>query len=286
MKCLQPARADLRCHFWEIYSRPRIAPLVRELGMRSLRSIDVTWLSTVGFFQPVSFCIICMCWKPPQGLKKCLRFSRELENIEVDNFWDLRDPKIQHMLLSDLVSLKPFFTMLSPPCTHLCQYMFSNWGRMDALTKYELLHQAIGHIDVSCWIAMVQLATHSYYCIENPEGSQAWNRDNASWLQSLSHLAYYFAYVHLGHVTCVVLFLLALCILPLLVVDSPLDLDQIRSSSCLIVKELSLTSVVMVWFRWRTRSRSKSQQFLPPIAQPSSGSSLESDVQEIMNIAD
>ena len=44
LKCLQPAKQHLRCHFWEIYSRPRIAPVVRDLGMRALRSIDVTWL--------------------------------------------------------------------------------------------------------------------------------------------------------------------------------------------------------------------------------------------------
>lgn len=126
----------------------------------------------------------------------------------MDNFWDLRDPSIQHMLLSDLVSLKPFFTMLSPPCTHLCQYMFSNWGRMDALTKYDLLHQAIGHIDVSCWIATVQLATQSYYCIENPEGSQAWNRDNASGLQCLRYAANHLGlYIFLVYVIYVVLFL-------------------------------------------------------------------------------
>ena len=35
---------DRRCHFWEIFSRPRIAPVCRQLGMRALRSIDVSWL--------------------------------------------------------------------------------------------------------------------------------------------------------------------------------------------------------------------------------------------------
>ena len=106
--------------------------------------------------------------------------SKQPVLFKVDNFWDLRDPAIQHMLLSDLTVLQPFFTMLSPLCTRLCQYMFCNWGKMDPLTKYELLHQAIGHIDVTCWVAMVQVAAKSYYCIENPEGSQAWNRNNAS----------------------------------------------------------------------------------------------------------
>lgn len=98
---------------------------------------------------------------------------------QVDNFWDLQSPAIQHCLLSDILACKPFFIMLSPPCTHLCQYMFSNWGRMDGLKKYDLLHEAIGHIDVSCWVARIQNKMSAYYCIENPEGSQAWNRGNA-----------------------------------------------------------------------------------------------------------
>ena len=105
--------------------------------------------------------------------------KQQVFKAKVDNFYDLGNPTIQHNLLSDFLSQQPFFTMLSPPCTHLCQYMFSNWGRMDPMTKYELLHKAIGHIDVSCWIAEVQSKSKSYYCIENPEGSQAWNRENA-----------------------------------------------------------------------------------------------------------
>ncbi|CAK9085629.1 unnamed protein product [Durusdinium trenchii] len=109
---------------------------------------------------------------------------RALRSIDVDTFYDLTEPAIQHVLLSDFLNLQPFFSMLSPPCTHLSQYMFSNWGKMDPLTKYDLLHKGIGHIDVSCWISTIQAATKSYYCIENPEGSQAWNRANVSCPQS------------------------------------------------------------------------------------------------------
>lgn len=131
------------------------------------------------------FIFFSMFRNPPSMHYVTLFFPKTVCQNKVDNFWNLQDPKIQHLLLADLLFLQPFFVMLSPPCTHLCQYMFSNWGKMDPLTKYELLHQAIGHIDVSCWVATIQAAAKSYYCIENPEGSQAWNRANVSCCQTV-----------------------------------------------------------------------------------------------------
>ena len=64
-----------RCLFWEVYTPPRIAPLIRQQGYKSMRSVDYK------------------------------------QN------WDLSDPSIQHCFFQDLFTLRPFFTMLSPPCT-------------------------------------------------------------------------------------------------------------------------------------------------------------------------
>lgn len=54
MENLASVNNDRRCHFWEIFSRPRIAPVCRELGMRSLRSIDVSW--------PAACLYTCLCF--------------------------------------------------------------------------------------------------------------------------------------------------------------------------------------------------------------------------------
>ena len=130
--------AQRRCHLWEIFSHPRVAPVMRALGGRALRSVDLV------------------------------------------NCFDLTNGDVQHCLLSDVCSQQPFFLMLSPPCTLLCKYMYCNWAKMDALTKYARLQEALGHIDLSCWLADMQSRCGRYYCIENPEGSQAWNRNNAT----------------------------------------------------------------------------------------------------------
>ena len=58
--------ASQRDHLWEIFSPPRVGPIIRSMGGRSSRSVDVK------------------------------------------TFRNLRDAKIQHQLLSDVISLRPY----------------------------------------------------------------------------------------------------------------------------------------------------------------------------------
>jgi hypothetical protein len=125
-----------RCAFWEIYSNPRIAPVVRQMGGQARRSVDK------------------------------------------NGHWDLASRDIQYQLLSDVTALRPYFTMLSPPCTYFCQLMFSNWSRMDDIAKNENLAEAIVHLDVSVWIATFQKNSGAKYCLEHPQGAHSWQRSN------------------------------------------------------------------------------------------------------------
>ena len=134
---------DTRCAFWEIFTQPRVAPVVRRRGGRSKRSVD----------------------------------------IEMGKFWDLTSPDVQHCLLSDVCLLRPFFVMMSPPCTMVCQLVFSNWFRMDPVERNARLREALLFFDVCAWIASFQQVSGGYYCIENPEGSQAWKREAAPQLK-------------------------------------------------------------------------------------------------------
>lgn len=92
---------DQRCVLWEVYSPPRVCPLVRDLGYRARRSIDTK------------------------------------------SFWDLNLPDIQHALLNDLFSLRPFFTLLCPPCTYMSPLMFSNWNRMDVEKRFLTMYSGV-----------------------------------------------------------------------------------------------------------------------------------------------
>ena len=126
-----------RCDLWEIYSPPRIGPVIRALKGRCRRSIDLT------------------------------------------TFWDLRKADMQHCLLADVMSQRPRFAIMGPPCTLFTNLIFSNWFRMEKAIREQRLKEAVTYADISCWIAMWQNRAGDYFVIENPEGSQMWTRPNA-----------------------------------------------------------------------------------------------------------
>ena len=140
-----------RDHMWEVFSPPRIGPVLRKMGGRCSRSIDCK------------------------------------------NFWDLSKPDIQHCLLSDVATRKPFFLMLGPPCTMFGTLIFSNWFRMVKEAREERLREAVMLVDVSAWLCTMQAERGDYFALENPEGSQFWTRPNAPGLprrMMLIHIAF------------------------------------------------------------------------------------------------
>ncbi|CAE7444301.1 unnamed protein product [Symbiodinium sp. CCMP2592] len=132
------APPDRRCHLWEKFSPPRVGPMIRQLGGRSIRSID-------------------------------LKTS-----------WNLADPEIQRQLLQDVISLRPYCLMLSPPCTHLCKMMYSNWGKMEPVSREKSLEQAILYMDIAVWLCELQVQLQAYYVLEHPAQALSWQRRNVS----------------------------------------------------------------------------------------------------------
>lgn len=128
-----------RCSLWEIYSLPRLSPMMREIGGRSLRSYDLK------------------------------------------HFVDLSQKDYVRLLLQDVALYRPYYLSLSPPCTKVCQLQASNWKRMKGTRKkYMDLEEALGHIDLTMWLATFQDDTGSYYGFEHPEKSLAWKRESVT----------------------------------------------------------------------------------------------------------
>ncbi|CAE7272121.1 unnamed protein product [Symbiodinium microadriaticum] len=125
-----------RCHLWEIFSPPRVGPMIRQLGGRCTRSIDLK------------------------------------------TYWNLSDTDIQRQLLQDVISLRPYCLMLSPPCTYLCKMMYSNWGKMQETPREESLRQAILYMDIAVWLCELQVQLKAYYVLEHPAHALSWQRSN------------------------------------------------------------------------------------------------------------
>ena len=125
------------CDVWEIYSVPRLGPVMRSMGGLSRRAYDLR------------------------------------------NFWDFSQEDYRRLLIQDVTMLRPKYLMLCPPCRFVCLLMASNWGRMKNYDEKMLsLTDALGHIDLSMWLAWFQILQGNFFAFEHPPGSLAWGRDS------------------------------------------------------------------------------------------------------------
>lgn len=125
------------CDVWEIYSVPRLGPVMRSMGGLSRRAYDLR------------------------------------------NFWDFSQEDYRRLLIQDVTMLRPKYLMLCPPCRFVCLLMASNWGRMKNYDEKMLsLTDALGHIDLSMWLAWFQILQGNFFAFEHPQGSLAWGRDS------------------------------------------------------------------------------------------------------------
>ena len=84
------------------------------------------------------------------------RGYRSSKSIDLKTGWDLNDDNVQRQLFIDLVRERPYFVLLSPPCTYFSNLMFSNWSRMGA-EKYGHVHLAVRQLDFCMLIADFQV---------------------------------------------------------------------------------------------------------------------------------
>ena len=93
---------------------------------------------------------------------------------------DFSERKVQHVWVQDIYDRQPFFLMASPPCTHLSALAYSNWTKkkMDKATKE--LECNLGHVDFTVWLCQAMLEMNGFFCIENPQPSLLFRRENAA----------------------------------------------------------------------------------------------------------
>ena len=126
---------------------------------------------------PADRCDMWKIYSPPRiGPIRALN-GRCRRSIELTTFWDLRKADTQHCL-PDVMSQRPRFAIMGPPCTLFTNLIFSNWFRMEKAIREQRLKEAVTYADISCWIAMWQNRAGDYL-IENPEGSQMRTRPSA-----------------------------------------------------------------------------------------------------------
>ena len=104
------------------------------------------------------------------------RGFRSSRSLDIKSGWVLDQDNICRQVFVDLMSLRPFFVLLCPPCTMFSTMMFSNWGKMSGDQKYADLKLAVNHLDFAMLVAKFQRDTGSYYVFEHPEGAQSWKR--------------------------------------------------------------------------------------------------------------
>ncbi|OLP80109.1 hypothetical protein AK812_SmicGene39524 [Symbiodinium microadriaticum] len=110
------------------------------------------------------------------------RGYRSSRSIDLKTGWDLDDETVQHQVFIDLVRERPYFVLLSPPCTYFSNLMVTNWGRMGA-QKYGNMHFAVRQLDFCMLIADFQAKSGGYYVFEHPATAQSWKRATVAKLQ-------------------------------------------------------------------------------------------------------
>ena len=128
-------------HFWEIFSPPRIADLVRNY----------------------------------KGSAGPLRANRSLD---LTTGWDFLKEECQHALMKDISNMAPLFVFMSPPCTSVSQLQFTNWWRMKQTSRETNLIAGLKILDMCMWVAQAQMDAGHDFALEHPQGAQSWGRPN------------------------------------------------------------------------------------------------------------
>ena len=116
-------------------------------------------------------------------------------SYDILHFWNLANSDYKRLLIQDICLLRPKALMLSPPCRFLCLLMASNWSRMKHVSEKMMnLEEALGHIDLTMWLAQFQILHDAIFAFEHPQGSLAWDRDSAPWFILFNNCCLYFMF--------------------------------------------------------------------------------------------
>ena len=139
------------------------------------RSVEVLWPDNhLPVLQPRS-----NFWEifSPLRIARELRFHGMLGTRAIDklNGWDLSE-ELDHWttMLSELLTHRPYFTGLEPPCTYWSTLMSSNWFRMPVAVREARANNALWLLCLACAVAQYQVANNGFYFLEHPKKSTAW----------------------------------------------------------------------------------------------------------------
>lgn len=114
-------------------------------------------------------------------LGPCIRSlgGQSRRSYDIQHFWNLASTDYKRLVIQDISLLRPKFVMLCPPCRFVSLLMASNWSRMKNVSEKMLcLEEALGHLDMSMWMAQFQILHDALFAFEHPIGSLAWSRDS------------------------------------------------------------------------------------------------------------
>ena len=125
-------------------------------------------------------CILWELFSPPRVSKVLIeRGYWARRTFDVKHGWDLTQEQVRRSLVDDLIAFQPFFLMCSPPCTSIASLAYSNWSRSSKPKREAKLVTGLQHVDTTIWACDIQDRFDRFYCLENPQRSELWNRPNA-----------------------------------------------------------------------------------------------------------
>ena len=154
---------------------------------RSVVDMPYTDLASMYFGEPsipISNHDRCDLWEiysvPRLGPRIRELGGQSRRSYDILHFWNLANTDYKRLLIQDVCLLRPKAMMFSPPCRFVSLLMASNWSRMkNVAEKLMNLEEALGHIDMSMWLAQFQILHDAIFAFEHPQGSLAWERDSA-----------------------------------------------------------------------------------------------------------
>lgn len=118
-------------------------------------------------------------FSPPRvALKLRQRGLRAQYSFDIETGYDLLSFENRARALRLYQTHRPFFTMLSAPCTMYSKLQNLNLGKMSPEVRARRFQEAHCMLDYSMLIAKRQVETRRFFCHEHPRDASSWRRES------------------------------------------------------------------------------------------------------------